>query len=212
MGLVNEPDPPGGYKLEAWLRREIETDRELADLISSGGFVPPRWDTEPAGQVNPPELPHSVRNAIDAALIPDEEDRMLREVLPHWVQVVAYERMTGEPPEADARDSDLPVMLVDDGRRAASHVIRHDPRWVVADCDAKLAVLDEHHILTADNRSDTWAEWSIVPRRNASKDHGCVTCHYEGMGGVRGAGVCRTVRLLASGYRHRPGYREEWKP
>ncbi len=24
---------------------------------------------------------------------------------------------------------------------------------------------------------------------------------------------CRTVRLLASGYRHRPGYREqEWKP
>jgi hypothetical protein len=27
-----------------------------------------------------------------------------------------------------------------------------------------------------------------------------------------GLGWCRTVRLLASGYKHRPGYQEEWKP
>ena len=28
----------------------------------------------------------------------------------------------------------------------------------------------------------------------------------RGMGGVWGKGYCRTVRLLAGGYRHRPGF------
>jgi hypothetical protein len=44
----------------------------------------------------------------------------------------------------------------------------------------------------------------------ADKDFGCVTCHYYGQGGVKGYGYCRTVRHLASAYRYRPGFRQEW--
>lgn len=178
--------------MTVWLRREIETDKDHADLISAGGFVPQRWDTEPAGQVNPEEVPYA--DQLDAVLIPDEEDRMLREGLPgYWVQVVAYDRMIGEPPEADCRDSDLPVMLVDNGRREASHIIRHDPRWVVADCEAKLLILDEHQPVPVPGMA-----W-----------RGCGTCKE---GGGPAMFPCRTVRLLASGYRHRDGYRKVWAP
>ena len=32
------------------------------------------------------------------------------------------------------------------------------------------------------------------------------------MGGVKGYGICRTVRLLAAIWSDRPDYRQEWKP
>ena len=180
--------------LVAWLRREIEADRDHANLISAGGFVPQRWDTEPPGQVNPEKVAYAAE--LDRILVPDEEDRMLRPgPVGYWTEVVAYGRMNTEPPGADCRGSDLPVMLVNNGRREASHVIRHDPRWAVADCEAKLAILDEHR--SFDPASDWLGGF-------------CATC-----GEVdhrRVAWPCRTVRLLGSGYRHRPGYREEWKP
>jgi hypothetical protein len=93
---------------------------------------------------------------------------------------------------------------------------RPDPRRemhdAIADCEAKLAILDEHYILIRDDRDEAYEEFSIIPRGGANQDRGCVTCHYEAMGGVRGAGVCRTVKLLGTGYRHRPGYQEAWKP
>jgi len=46
----------------------------------------------------------------------------------------------------------------------------------------------------------------VVKFGGANKDSGCVTCHYYGRGGVKGCGTCRTVRLLAGGYKHRPGF------
>lgn len=183
-----------GDGLVPWLRAEITADLDAARLISAGGFEPQRWDTEPPGQLNPAVMPLPFRDAVNAALIPDEEDRAFREDLPHWVQVVAYDRMLGEPPEADCRDSDLPVMLVDDGRREVEHVIRHDPRNAAADCEAKLSVLD-------------LCERVIGEDEHAHEDCGAA-------GSWTGLAVARlAVRRMAYGYRHRKGYREaEWKP
>jgi hypothetical protein len=80
----------------------------------------------------------------------------------------------------------------------------------VADCEAKLAILDGHHILSRDDRSEDYDEFSVVSIGGANKDHGCVTCHYYGQGGVKGHGICWTVRTLASAYRHREGYARYW--
>jgi hypothetical protein len=127
-----------------------------------------------------------------------------------------YEREIGDPPEEEYREPGSVAALAEIGRREFDHIVRHDPRSVVADCEAKLAILDEHYILWAAgsgvSNPEQYDEFSVVPVGGANKDHGCVRCHYYGMGGVKGYGYCRTVKILASGYRFRPGYREEWKP
>jgi hypothetical protein len=168
--------------LTEWLRKQVESDLAAARIVGAGGFEPQRWDTDPPGQVNPERARYSA--AITAVVIPDEEDRRDRGCLPGWVEVVSYDRMLTEPPEADQRDSDLPTMLVDDGRREVDHITRHDPRSVVADCEAKLAILGE-----AADIIDRYGEESIPGR---------IALHLVG--------------LLGSGYKSRPGYQEEWKP
>jgi hypothetical protein len=82
----------------------------------------------------------------------------------------------------------------------------------IARCEADLAILDEHYILTKDDRSEEWEELSIYNIGSADKDHGCVACHYYTQGAVKGYGVCRTVRFLAAGYRYRDGYQASWAP
>lgn len=103
-----------------------------------------------------------------------------------WVQLVAWNRLNNEPPEKDSRDSTSPVILVDNGRREFEHIIRQDPRNTVARCEAELAILGLH-----------------VPLEDTEPPM-CVICleHVD----------CRTVRLLGSGYRHRPGYDSSWAP
>ena len=165
----------------AWLRAEIEADLSAARIINAGGFSPQRWDTEPPGQVNPEEIPQS--DAVTAALGYEPE------YICGWVQLVAYGKLNNEPDEAYGRDSEAPFALVDNGRREFEHIIRHDPRNVVADCEAKVAVLDEHggeHMCYENTRDGNTWDWYI--------------------------GDCRVMRNLASGYKHRPGYREDaWK-
>jgi len=73
----------------------------------------------------------------------------------------------------------------------ADHIARHDPQDVIARCDAELAILDEHEDI----------------------DGHCETCgNYDptGLHEHSVAAPCRTVRLLAQGYRHRDGWRGEW--
>ena len=166
----------------AWLRKTVEGDLAAAKIIGAGGFAPQRWDTEPPGQVNPEHIPAS--DQVSAVLGLDREEAPCG-----WVEIVAYDRLNNEPPERDGRDSTAPVMLVDSGRREFDHIIRHDPRNVIADCEAKLAILDEHgseHMCFENTRDgNTWS-W------------------YDG--------DCRVMRTIAGAYRHRPGYREEdWK-
>ena len=92
-------------------------------------------------------------------------------------------------------------------------MVIHGPRDVLADCEAEMAILDAHYILHREDRSELYEEFSVTPHPGASGcDYGCVTCHYRGMGGVWGKGYCRTVRLLASGYKYRPGWLAEWAP
>lgn len=92
------------------------------------------------------------------------------------------------------------------------HIAANDPQDTIARCEAELAILDAHYIIWRHDRSEAYEEFSVVSIGAANQDHGCVTCHYYGQGGVKGFGYCRTVRHLAYGYRHWSGYRETWKP
>lgn len=97
-----------------------------------------------------------------------------------------------------------------------AHIERHSPARALREVEAKRAILAEHFILTNENRIEAYEEYSVVPwgAKGGAGDQGsgCVTCHYYGMGGVKGYGICRTVRILAAVYSDHPDYRQEWKP
>jgi hypothetical protein len=102
------------------------------------------------------------------------------------------------PPGADAvciagtGECDDPQSMID-----ARHIARHDPRTVLAQCDAHEAILEEH--------------WDV----NEGDCATCVTGHwgYPTHGGSSPQRFpCKTVRILALAYQHRPGYLEEWRP
>jgi hypothetical protein len=91
------------------------------------------------------------------------------------------------------------------GPMIAAHIAEHDPRTVLAQCDAHEAILNEH-----------------TPRVDRDGDQVCTTCVYFGDDEDEGGNrfryrehddwPCSTVRALALAYQHRPGYREEWRP
>jgi hypothetical protein len=81
------------------------------------------------------------------------------------------------------------------------HVAANDPQDTIARCEAELAILDEHRPELIDYRDGDGIE-------RASRE--CIACEQSG---TPDNYPCRTVRLLASGYKYRPGYREEdWEP
>lgn len=69
----------------------------------------------------------------------------------------------------------------------AEHIVANDPRDTIARCDTDLAILDmaEREIAAAPERSWDWDSADEVSRASTLED---------------------VVRLLAQGYRHRPGY------
>ena len=165
----------------AWLRQQIEADLAAAKIISDGGFAPQRWDTEPPGQVNPAHDPAS--GTISDAIGQE------REYSCGWVQIVVYERETGDPPEEEYREPGAVAAIAEIGRREFDHIIRHDPRSVVADCEAKLAILDFHGLAAA-----------------ISAAHDAVHAPSH-----TGSDVLRlVVKELASAYKHRDGYAGHW--
>jgi Family of unknown function (DUF6221) len=190
-----------------WLREQIEADLSAATIISNGGFAPERWDTDPRGQVNAARMPEC--DAITRALGEDPDDVAFPRHA-FWTALVSWEKENNEAEDERVRESDLPVAIVNNGRREANHISRHDPLNTVADCEAKLAILDEHYILFADDQNEAYEEFSVVRVGGADQDHGCVTCHCYGQGAAKGYGYCRTVRALASAYRYRDGYEEHW--
>ena len=83
----------------------------------------------------------------------------------------------------------------------AAWIARHNLRAGVARCEAELAILDEH-------ASDTTGKFGEQgPPR-------CTTCLSDREGYEEqweaDPWPCRTVRLLAGGYKHREGYAEHW--
>ena len=75
----------------------------------------------------------------------------------------------------------------------ALHIARHDPEQVLADIAAKRAILDLH--------DQSGVRWVGFPRADRQESY----CVHD-----QQAAPCHTVRLLASGYRHRPGWRDSW--
>ncbi|MEU7743543.1 DUF6221 family protein [Nonomuraea sp. NPDC049158] len=72
--------------------------------------------------------------------------------------------------------------------RDAVHIARHDPRDVMARCAAELRLIAAHG--------------------HGAGDEG----GRAGEDGHADEGPCDTLRLLAYGYRHRPGWQPEWAP
>lgn len=157
-----------------WLRTTITEDLAEAKIVTPGGFHPHRW----RGEDLSPEQSGALTTAIAEAVDADPDDRA-----DVWAAVYAYDRLLGEPLDADCRTDDVPNLLVRNDRRELEHVMRHDPRGVIADCEAKLAIIDA---ILAD----------------------CEMAGFDHRRGIAG----KTLRLLASAYQHRNGYKQEWTP
>jgi hypothetical protein len=105
-----------------------------------------------------------------------------------WAETSTGVLVTGEPTEADAWHGTWAM-----GDSSLARLMEaNDPQDTIARCEAELAILDEHQSVAVPLMA-----W-----------RGCGTCKDPIAGPA--AFPCRTVRLLATGYRHRDGYREEW--
>lgn len=83
----------------------------------------------------------------------------------------------------------------------ATWIAQHDPQDVIARCEAELAILDAHAF-------DTLEKFGTEgPAR-------CTICLSDREGYEEqwegDPWPCQTVRLVASGYKHREGYAEHW--
>lgn len=80
-----------------------------------------------------------------------------------------------------------------DPRVIATHIALHDPHQVLADVTAKRAILELH--------DQSGIRWVGFPRADRQESY----CVHD-----QQAAPCHTVRLLASAYRHRPGWNPSW--
>ena len=81
----------------------------------------------------------------------------------------------------------------------AYHAARWHPGRVLAECEAKRAVMAEHALVP-----ETYG-WYM----GKMADYGCGICD-ERDGLIYGAGPCPTVQTLAAVYADHPDYRPEW--
>ena len=105
-------------------------------------------------------------------------------------ELITWLRGVLDEDERLAREATHYNMITIESRSRAEedHARRHDPAAVLADIAAKRAILDKWHVKTR------WAS------RHPSTDFG------DGeIWGIEAA-----LRLLASAYADRPGYRDEW--
>jgi uncharacterized protein DUF6221 len=100
--------------------------------------------------------------------------------------------------------------------RVTRFIARHDPQDTIARCEAELAILDEHALTWPGGEpeyeyrdeavTDSQGRVGYIEVKGETiPPYECRACGYDAPGGP-----CRTVRLLAAGYRHRDGYRQEW--
>ena len=80
----------------------------------------------------------------------------------------------------------------------------NDPQDTIARCEAELAILDLHApVCPLAEMIVDWREWQECRECGPNKEYP-EYLHQPGRG--EKFYPCRTVRLLASGYRHRPGF------
>jgi len=78
------------------------------------------------------------------------------------------------------------------GPELADHIARHGPARVLAECEAKRRIVEEH------------APWLDVGKST------CPRC--RGAANRAVPAPCPTLRALASVYANHPDYRQEWRP
>jgi hypothetical protein len=89
-----------------------------------------------------------------------------------------------------------------DDKAVAAHIAIHDPRDVIADCDAKLRLLDLHEPIEGVGGG---IECEACGPNNGSPPGTIAVIRDDD-----GFWPCATVLVLASGYRHRDGWQESW--
>jgi hypothetical protein len=148
--------------MTAWLRAQVEADKAAAEAAPGE-----HW---------------SVFTEVDiaGASVYDEQ----------WV-LLYPKRYDHDKPLSAEPGATGPQYIEHRRNELAAHIAIHDPRDVIADCDAKLAALDLCERVIRDDAED-------------HDDCGAASSW-------TGFAVARlTVQLLASGYRHRDGWQEEW--
>ena len=118
-------------------------------------------------------------------------------IIAAWVEPTSGVLQTGMGTEADCWDG---TWALGDSR-LARFIARHDPQDVIADCEAKLATLDEH---TPDYLS-MYGSPGPPQCKTCITDRSGYEEHWEG-----DPWPCLTLRLLARTYRHREGYADHW--
>jgi hypothetical protein len=134
----------------------------------------------------------------------DTDERIAREACEYaeteWRLDEDGETVLWWPPELHIaekeREKGLPVVsdhwrgqtIESGGARIAPHIARHDPARVLREIDAKRQALDHYE---------------RVRQHTANGDEAYVL--------AEGA-VAKQIRIMATGYADRPGYREEWRP
>ena len=89
---------------------------------------------------------------------------------------------------------------------AATCIADSDPRSIIARCEAELAILDEH-------ASDGDGQWPQCVRCADTHPDRCECGVLDGQHWRTAQDYpCRTVRLVASGYRHWEGFDLSWLP
>lgn len=100
----------------------------------------------------------------------------------------------GDKAAAEKATPPPPFLLSED----AEHLMRQNPRDTIARCEAELALLDEHAIEDTGfgKYCRVYAEYSTKRGEESELEPA--------------PAPCRTVQLVARGYRHRLGFQPEW--
>jgi hypothetical protein len=93
-----------------------------------------------------------------------------------------------------------------DSPTTAAHFSRHDPARVLAECEAKRRIVQDHATWERDNRK-AWKDYSRWLEGKAVAADPPARTTPEKWHGLEHA-----VRVLAAVYSDHPDYRQEWKP
>jgi hypothetical protein len=102
----------------------------------------------------------------------------------------------------------------------AKHIARWDPAHVIAECDAKLRIVDaesrrrrtkDNVIATSRNSFDDWVDVTWADERGWPQEERIRQAEFTERF-TEPSPPSETLKLLALPYADRPGYREEWRP
>lgn len=174
--------------MQALADEVLRQETALAEgrAVSVGGYLFPTAPSagRPAGvMASDDELATWLRAEIEA----DRRAANVKIIREHW-HIDTEEDWAAGTGIVNERGTGVAVA---NGGYAAAHIVRHDPLDALADCEAKLSAL-------------ALCERVIREDKGAHEDCGAADSW-------TGVAVARlTVQLMASGYRHREGFKDEW--